>query len=156
MAERARDAAVTLVMASKETEPSLGVRLLADLKAVFGTADELPSKIILQKLVCIEEAPWADMRGKPLDERGLANRLRQYQVKSRTIRVADTTPKGYRREDLFDAWARYLPLPSDKSSTGKTDATILVVADVAAVVNLADHGGEPDPEGWQYQHDDVA
>ena len=74
MAERARDAAVTLVMASKETEPSLGVRLLADLKAVFGTADELPSKIILQKLVCIEEAPWADMRGKPLDERGLANR----------------------------------------------------------------------------------
>jgi Protein of unknown function (DUF3631) len=35
---RARVAAVTLVAASKEIEPSLGIRLLADLRTIFGEA----------------------------------------------------------------------------------------------------------------------
>ena len=41
--------------------------------------------------------PGPTSRGKPLDERGLANRLRQYGVKSQTVRIGDATPKGYRR-----------------------------------------------------------
>jgi hypothetical protein len=42
---RARAAAVALVAEAKDTEPSLGVRLLADLRTVFGSADELSSKV---------------------------------------------------------------------------------------------------------------
>jgi hypothetical protein len=49
------------------------------------------------------------MRGKPLDERGLANRLRQYGIKSKNVRIGDKISKGYERADLFDAWQRYLP-----------------------------------------------
>jgi Protein of unknown function (DUF3631) len=56
---RSREAAKVLVAASKETEPSLGIRLLTDIKQVFD-ADALPSKTLLQKLRDLEESPWHD------------------------------------------------------------------------------------------------
>ena len=69
---RARVAAVALVAVSKEAEASLGILLLTHLKAVFGEAEKLSTEIILKGLQEIEEAPWRDMKGKPLDDRGLA------------------------------------------------------------------------------------
>ena len=71
--KRARDAAVALVAESKESTPSLGVRLLTDLKAVFGAADKLTTTTILNALHQIDEAPWGDMRGKPLSDHGLSS-----------------------------------------------------------------------------------
>src|SRR6185503_3647396 len=71
--ERARVAGVALVSDLREVEPSLGIRLLGDLRAVFGTDTELSSKSILQSLHAIAESPWSDIKGKPLDERGLAH-----------------------------------------------------------------------------------
>jgi hypothetical protein len=55
--ERARKAAVALVAASRDAEPSLGVRLLTDLKAAFGVADKLSTAEILRNLCNIPEAP---------------------------------------------------------------------------------------------------
>ena len=98
---RARAAAVALVAEAKDAEPSLGVRLLADLRTVFACADELPSKVILSALHAIEEAPWTNQKGKPLDERGLAPRLRQYGVRPKTIRIGSGTPRGYTRSDTL-------------------------------------------------------
>ena len=119
-----REAAKVLVTASKETEPSLGVRLLADIKQVFN-ADTLPSKVLLQKLRELEESPWHDLKGKPLDERGLAHRLRQYDIKSKNIRSDDSVSKGYARADFQDVWDRYLPphTPPEKSATSVTAVT---------------------------------
>ena len=76
-----------------------------------------------------------DLRGKPLDERGLARRLRAYGVKPKTIRTNSGTPRGYSRADLEDQWLRYLPSP-DKSKTSKTSETVPVrpVADVVDVL----------------------
>jgi hypothetical protein len=136
--ERARLAAVSLVAASKEVEPSLGIRLLADLRIVFGDAEEVSSKAILQGLIALDETPWGDLRGKPLDERGLAYRLRQYGVKPKTIRQGSSTPRGYSRADLVDLWARYIPATSETSKTHETSFTktsesppnVLDVADV--------------------------
>jgi hypothetical protein len=121
--QRAREAGVTLVTESKEVEPSLGIRLLNDIRSVFGGAQEMFSKSILQALHEMVEAPWSDLKGKPLDERGLANRLRQYGVKSKTIRIGATTLKGYARADLADLWTRYLPPPSPTSVTSVTSVT---------------------------------
>ena len=73
--ERARAAAVTLVTESKQRSPSLGVRLLSDLRDVFGDAEKLATEIILQKMCEIDEAPWGDMRGKSLTHIQLAKRL---------------------------------------------------------------------------------
>ncbi len=107
--DRARAAAVTLVTESKESTPSLGVRLLADLRTVFGEADAMLTETILAALHSLDEAPWADLRGKPLDARGLATRLRGYGVTRGSVRVGDRAAKGYRADDLRDPWQRYLP-----------------------------------------------
>src|SRR5262249_53933170 len=77
---RSRAAAVAMVTDASDREPSLGVRLLADLRQVFGDAREMSTKDILAALHELPEAPWADLKGKPLDERGLAVRLRQFSV----------------------------------------------------------------------------
>jgi hypothetical protein len=112
--KRARVAAVALVTESRETTPSLGVRLLADLRAIFDAAkaETLSTQVILGKLCDLEEAPWGDLRGKPLDARGLAQMLRRYGVKPEVRREGSGTFRGYLRGDLLDAWARYLgPAP---------------------------------------------
>jgi hypothetical protein len=106
--ERVRVAAVTLVTLSKESTPSLGVKLLQDIKAVFGEHDQLPTRELLENLHAAEESPWGDLKGKPLDDRGLARRLNPYGIKPTTIRVLASTSKGYRRTDFHDAWSRYL------------------------------------------------
>ena len=123
--KRAREAAVALVADAKEAELSLGIRLLADLRTVFGDIDAISSKAILDALHKMEEAPWGDLKGKPLDERSLARRLKQYGVKSTTIRTDHSILKGYRREDLHDAWSRYLPQSPATSVTSVTGATVI-------------------------------
>ena len=119
--ERARAAAVALVAQAHEAEPSLGIRLLADLRTVFGNEQQLTTKRILSELYLIEDAPWGDLKGKPLSDSQLARRLKQYGVKSKVIRVGDATPRGYTRADLYDVWRRYLP--SSQAGEPATNAT---------------------------------
>jgi Protein of unknown function (DUF3631) len=109
---RARVAAVTLVAASKEIEPSLGIRLLADLRTIFGDREQMTTEELLRALNGLPEAPWGDLKGGPLNDRGLARRLRQYSIKSKTLNLGgNDRAKGYDRADLHDAWTRYLPAP---------------------------------------------
>jgi hypothetical protein len=106
--ERGRCSAVALVAASMAGTPSLGVRLLSDLRTILGEADALPTAEILSALHKIEDAPWGEMRGKPIDNRGLAQRLKKYDVSSTNIRTGDKVVKGYQRADFADAFDRYL------------------------------------------------
>jgi hypothetical protein len=123
--ERARKAAAALIKEAKDIEPSLGIRLLADTRTIFGDATlVLSTESLLHALHGLPESPWADLKGKPLNDRGLAHRLRQYGVKPKAIRIGDSTLRGYTREDLFDPWQTYLPpsLP-DGSATSATSET---------------------------------
>ena len=43
-----------------------------DMRSVFGGADKMRTDAILTKLHAIDDAPWGDMRGKPINDRGLA------------------------------------------------------------------------------------
>lgn len=104
----ARRAAVAMVVQSKESTPSLGVRLLGDVREVFGEGERVTTADLLRKLCDQEEAPWGDLRGKPLDSRGLARRLKPYDIASKKLRSGDTTAMGYERADFTDAWDRYL------------------------------------------------
>lgn len=118
---RAIVAAKTLVAVSKEIEPSLGIRLLGDCKIAFGNLDVLASRALLDELIKNDEAPWGDMHGKPLDPRGLAKRLREYEIRPCNIRIGHSpVVKGYRRRDFAEAWESYLPPPPDKSATAAT------------------------------------
>nr|WP_127892001.1 DUF3631 domain-containing protein [Streptomyces sp. S10(2018)] len=118
---RAREACVTLVAASKVNDRgSLGVRLLTDLRDhVMAGIDRLPTVAILDRLNALDDAPWADLHGKPLDNRRLGRMLAEYMtadnepIASRNIKTAGSVLKGYYAADLWDAWARYCPPPPE-------------------------------------------
>jgi len=145
-ATRARQAGLALIAQSKEDDTSLGIRLLADCRTVFEEATELPSRTILGHLLELPESPWGDIRGKPLDERGLAKRLKLYGVKPRTIRIGNTTPRCYLRADFEIQWRSYLPPLPPKTKTSETIKTtrekLPNVLAVAAVLDLAVNGRE--------------
>ncbi|MFE4607877.1 DUF3631 domain-containing protein [Streptomyces niveus] len=119
--ERAREACVTLVTASRANDKgSLGIRLLADLRDhVMVGIDRLPTVAILDRLNALDDAPWADLQGKPLDNRRLSKMLADYMtadnepIASRNIKAAGSVLKGYYAADLHDAWQRYCPPPPE-------------------------------------------
>ncbi|MBM7058060.1 DUF3631 domain-containing protein [Streptomyces durocortorensis] len=128
---RARAACLDLINAGQDNdEASLGVRLLTDLRdTVFCGADRVPTAVILEILLRMDDAPWGDLDDKPLNSRTLAKLLGQYvtpaikPIKPRGIRTPSGTPKGYYAEDLTDAWTRYCPPPPEESATSATSAT---------------------------------
>jgi Protein of unknown function (DUF3631) len=113
--DRARAAAVTLNKARADRDPSLGVQLLTDCRRVFivQDVDRLTTEALVEALIDLEESPWGDVRGKPVDARGVARRLRKYEVRPDTHRFPEGARRGYRIEDFHDAWLRYLPAVAD-------------------------------------------
>ena len=126
---RVRVAAVALVALAKATPLSLGLRLLRDLKDIFGGNENLSTDVILKKLCAITDAPWGNLKGKPIDSRLLGKLLSQYDVQSKDIRINDKVLKGYTRDDLHDPWNRYLKVgvvtASGTSATSATSATTI-------------------------------
>ncbi|MDR7300399.1 DUF3631 domain-containing protein [Haloactinomyces albus] len=112
---------------------SLGVRLLADLREVFTArnADRMATGDILTALHALDEAPWGDLYGKPLDARRLSKELARYGVASKNIKQpGGQVAKGFRtdgEDGLADAWCRYLASAAT-SATGAT-SQVTPVAD---------------------------
>jgi len=122
--QRANVAAVTLVTAAADREPSLGIRLLSDLRDIFGDSEQMTTAALLERLHTLPEAPWNDLKGKPLNDRGLAVRLRQYSVKSGTLNLGgESRAKGYTRASLHDVWQYYLPPLAPSSDRSVTSVT---------------------------------
>jgi hypothetical protein len=136
--EAARKAASDAVLAAKVSErPSLGAQLLIDIHTCFGSDDRITTVDLLDKLLADDEAPWGDLRGRHIDARKLAEMLRQYGIRSTTIRMPNgQTPKGYKREAFHDAWKRYLPAPL-ANATSATPETGIALADDGLVLTPA-------------------
>jgi hypothetical protein len=109
----ARKACVSLSKVSQERRASLGVRLLQDLRTIFGDSVALHTEVIIEKLTdgagLEDDFPWADLHGKALGKRYLATLLAKYGVRPVKCSVNGRSLQGYRREHLWDAWMRYLP-----------------------------------------------
>jgi hypothetical protein len=121
--DRARVAAVALVADSKGSTPSLGVRLLRDLRAVFGDRDAMFTSDIINGLVGMEEAPWGELKGGQITPRYLSTLLGQYEVHRKNVRIGNVVNKGYSAEDLQDPWTRYLSPSPKEPATSATTAT---------------------------------
>jgi hypothetical protein len=109
--EKARKAVVALYSDMRHEDESHGVLLLRDVRGVFDGRglDKMASATVIASLIEIEDSPWAEWRGRGLTVHGLAHLLKPYRVRPRTIRLEDgRTPKGYKREQFREAWARYL------------------------------------------------
>jgi len=116
----ARNACRHFVLETGPSMTSLGIRLLADLRDLFTHAGtgRLRTTDILTALCSLDEAPWGDLDGKPLDARRLARELRRYGAKPVTFETGEASAKGYvaypttgaqAQTGLADAWSRYLP-----------------------------------------------
>jgi hypothetical protein len=106
--QRGREAAVKLVSSTTRGQ-SIGVMLLRDLRAVFKGRAEVATDELLRELLTLDESPWNDLRGAPLDSLGLARMLGKYDVHPGRIRIGGIQVRGYRAAHLADSWTRYLP-----------------------------------------------
>jgi Protein of unknown function (DUF3631)/Domain of unknown function (DUF3854) len=152
--KRAREAAVALVADTKAAPPSLGVRLLADLRAVWDGTDGMHTEAILARLNALDEAPWGDLKGKPLDPRRLSTFLNGYKIGPKDVRAMvdgeEKVRKGYRREDLHDAWQRYLPAEKQHAPERyEGDSRDVPASAVALVADVADANSGPPPSTSQ-------
>jgi uncharacterized protein DUF3631 len=57
------------------------------ISTVFGDTEVLATETILEPLHALEESPWVDLRGKPLNARGLSNRLGKYELRPKSVRL---------------------------------------------------------------------
>ena len=121
---RARAAASHFVRSGAEETMTSGVELLAHIKEAFGDKKAIAGKLLIDRLLERDELPWKNIRGRPLDDRGLAKRLKQYGIKPKTVRIdAGRTARGYTAADFADAWRRYLGASSPLKATQATQAT---------------------------------
>ena len=106
----AREAALSLSASAHEHNP-VG-SLLLDLFIVFTSAevDRMFSHALVESLIPFTDRPWLELTsGKPPTERWLAQQLRPYHIKPKTLRIGVGVAKGYLKEDFMDAFRRYIP-----------------------------------------------
>lgn len=120
----AHAAALALSSGTERDDASIGVKLLIDIHSTFARRkkDALSTKELLDELTADKEAPWATWnKGEPMSALQLASRLKEFGIRSKTIRVGKCTPKGYTRHQFDDAFRRYIPansrVASDQSAT---------------------------------------
>lgn len=121
--KRARAAAVAFSERDEEVDAAgqLSVRLLKDLKAVFGSDRLLYTTTILDRLYKLDESPWADYYGRPFGPRDLSKLLAQYEINSKDVREpGGTNKKGYNADDLHDSWQRYATPRQGERDKGDT------------------------------------
>jgi hypothetical protein len=104
-------AALAIEALAAALDPSIGVQLLGAIKGAFearGT-DRITSAGLINDLIADETAPWATYnKGKPISQRQVANLLKAYGIKPKTIRLDDGSfPKGYLLEWFTDVFSRF-------------------------------------------------
>ena len=132
-----RNAALSLAAAAHDSNPIAA--LLTDICIEFFKTD--PRRIFSRDLVAtlnlIPNRPWAELlRGKPMTDLWLSDRLRPYGIRPRNITINSVQAKGYLYSDCEDVFRRYLtradltqrtgipedPAPTDSAKTDRPAA----------------------------------
>jgi putative DNA primase/helicase len=145
--DTATKAALKLSGASHSTQ-STGNELLADIQTIFECNKTLKiATAELIKALCEDtEAPWATYnQGKELSARQLSNKLAEYGISSKTIRLASNTAKGFEVEQFNDAFTRYLsdplnlPLHANNSLEANNGEPSSVTDDVTVTKSMSNN-----------------
>lgn len=100
---------------ASDIDDSLSLRLLADLQRVWPASQEkITSAEVVQRLRAIEDGPWQE---RELTQPKLARFLRPFGTRPKQVRIGEATCKGYVRDHLQQAWARYLGVQSETEET---------------------------------------
>ncbi|MFY1649884.1 DUF3631 domain-containing protein [Solwaraspora sp. WMMB762] len=117
---RARHAVTTLTAEANDAgNVSHRIRLLTDIRTAFttlGNPPAAPTADLLTALNSDPEAPWADSGPNGLTGKKLGDLLREFDIRSDTIRFPVGQAKGYTRDAFTDAWQRYCPEPETPST----------------------------------------
>ncbi|MEA1994916.1 MAG: DUF3631 domain-containing protein, partial [Campylobacterota bacterium] len=106
--------AMTLIE-NGESEDDLKVELLQDIQGYFKEKEEdkVFTKDLVEYLLELEESPWADLRrGKGITPNTLGKLLKDFDIKSRTLRWEGRILKGYEEKDFKKVFCQYLPSQS--------------------------------------------
>jgi hypothetical protein len=104
---------------TRPAEQAVEVRLLQDIRAIFqkidangnvaGWHDKIYTRDLIAQITAASDSPWREFQnGKCITEPQLAKELRKFKIKPGTVRIGETTGKGYKREQLDEVWNRYL------------------------------------------------
>jgi putative DNA primase/helicase len=107
--ERARKAAIELSSGDLEDD-AIGVRLLRDIQIVLDKKGvvRIHSSDLLEELLVLDEGPWINYKGKGISTSEVARLLRQFDVKSKQLRIDGLNRHGYEAKDFGDPFSRYL------------------------------------------------
>jgi putative DNA primase/helicase len=108
--KRAREAAIRLSQGA--SEPSWAIKLLEALHGIFANREEIPSAEVVKELTADPDSEWCEYKGRsPITQRQVAALLKPFEIYPTTIhptKQAMWSPRGYRRSQFTDAFARYV------------------------------------------------
>lgn len=105
----AREALVGLTSRAQDNN-QIGL-LLMDLFVLFARAGQgrAFSRTLVAALNATDDRPWANLRnGKGINDAWLADQLRPFSIRSKTMWINQTAAKGYLEADFADAFRRYI------------------------------------------------
>ena len=110
--EQARRSAIYL--SRTPYEPSMGVQLLAALRAMFAkNRTQITSEQVVQELLADPNSQWHEYRGRgPITKNQVAALLKDFEIRPVVVhptKRADVSRHGYRAAQFEDAFARFLP-----------------------------------------------
>lgn len=129
-----------------DIDESLSLHLLTDIRAAMDGQPQMLTRDLLEQLKNRAESPWAV--DCPLTDRKLARMLRPFEIVSRSVRIGNTTGKGYAGADFEPAFRRYLAPegknPSHPSQPAKIAAEI-EFSEASQRLDVTDGKNGPDP-----------
>lgn len=115
----ARAALVELLTGERlDDQETMRIRLLRDLQTIWSARERrrgrrvraIRTTALLADLCALEESPWGSYYGHGMEARDLASLLKPYGIHPQLVRNDGGNPaRGYKRDDLYEAWQRYLP-----------------------------------------------
>jgi hypothetical protein len=113
--EKLRVALLAVFGSESAEDDDIGAQLLRDTRDVMksaGNADKIFSTDLVSRLKAIETSPWADWNsGKGLSQNALAQKLKDFDIRPRKVRIGEQSLQGYHWESFKEAWERYLVSP---------------------------------------------
>lgn len=109
--KRANQACIA-ISGIEHDEPSLNEQMLMDIKTVFERkkTTRIFSDDLIVTLCADPEMNWSTYnRGKTITQRQISNRLSEYGISSRQLRIGNENRRGYDIADFKDTFTRYLP-----------------------------------------------
>jgi len=106
----AREAVVGLAASAEQINPISS--LLLDILTLFLAhgGNRIFTRTLLAGLNALPNRPWAEARrGQPITDKWLADELRPYEIRSRTLWIGAQQGKGYCVEEVEGAFRRYFP-----------------------------------------------